>query len=145
MAISWGLVVRTSLLIVWFGLGIAMIVMGAIHKDDCPIMPYMPIFLLINGVIHLVLVVLLLLKSQLQKLCIAAEYICIISSFIWFVAGSSVLFKSINDDEKLYLCYPNLYTFAFAILVVDSLIYFGGFLLWYFYFRIRRYFYESLE
>ncbi|XP_073514552.1 transmembrane protein 272-like [Phyllobates terribilis] len=144
MAFSCGLFAEISLLIVWFGLGIAMIVMGAIHKDDCLIRPYMPIFLLINGVVHLVSAVLLLLRSQLEKLFMASEYFIIMISFIWFVAGSSFLFKSINDDEDLYVCYPNLYSFAFGVMIVDYLIYIGLLLRSSCSFNIRQYFYERL-
>ncbi|XP_069594686.1 transmembrane protein 272-like [Ranitomeya imitator] len=145
MALSCELVAQTSVLIVWFGLGVAMIVMGAIHKDDCPSRPYMPIFLLINGVVHLVSVILLLLRSQLEKCCMPLEYFIIMISFGWFVAGSSFVFKTINEDEELVLCYPNLYSFALAMLIVEYLFYIGGLLSWYCCFKYRQYFYERLR
>lgn len=119
-----------------------MIVMGAIYKDDCPSEPYIPIYHLVNGVIHCVSVLLLLLRSQLEKVCIGPDYFIIMFSFIWFVAGSSYVFKNLNEEEH---CDLNFLNFTLGILIVDYVIYGVGFMIWWFGFRIRAFFYERLE
>ncbi|XP_066439814.1 uncharacterized protein [Eleutherodactylus coqui] len=87
MELSRSLCIQIVTSTIWLGLGIALIVMGAIYKDDCPIQPYIPIFLLVTGVIHLMAVLIHFLKCVLETCGMVLQGIIGMFGFAWFVVG----------------------------------------------------------
>ncbi|XP_073461287.1 transmembrane protein 272-like [Aquarana catesbeiana] len=104
-------------LIIWIGLSIAMIVMGVINKDKCPIQPYIPIFLLVTGATHLAAVALLLVRSIFETCSMILEGLIGTFSFAWFITGSVWVFKVYKEYEGQ--CDKDLYLFAFGILLLE--------------------------
>ncbi|XP_063801208.1 transmembrane protein 272-like isoform X2 [Pseudophryne corroboree] len=109
-------------LTVWIGLSIAMIVMGAIYKNDCPIQPYIPIFLLVTGITHLVAIFVLFLRIVLETCSLVLEALLGTFSFAWFIAGCVWVFKLYNYYEGF--CNQSLYLFAFGILIFECVMIF---------------------
>ncbi|KAM9302148.1 transmembrane protein 272-like [Gastrophryne carolinensis] len=117
MELSCAIVVQTFSFIVWLGLSTAMIVMGALYKDQCPIQPYIPIFLLVTGASHLAVIAVLFLKFVSEICSMVLEGIIGIFSFAWFIVGSIWVFKVYPEYEGN--CNKELYLFAFGILCVE--------------------------
>ncbi|KAM4017626.1 transmembrane protein 272-like isoform 1-T2 [Anomaloglossus baeobatrachus] len=106
-------------LTVWTGLSIAMIAIGAIYKDDCPVQPYIPIFLLAFGVTHLVVVLILLLRGVLEICSLILEGLIGFFTFAWFITGSIWVFSLYSKDKGPDLCNETLYYFAFGVLIFE--------------------------
>ncbi|KAM4723065.1 transmembrane protein 272-like [Rhinophrynus dorsalis] len=102
---------------IWIGLGIAMIVMGSIYKDHCSIQPYIPIFLLVTGVLHFVTFITTLLRLVCETFTFVLEGVIGIFGFAWFITGSIWVFTVYNNYKGN--CDPNLYLFAFGILIFE--------------------------
>ncbi|KAG9462394.1 hypothetical protein GDO78_014206, partial [Eleutherodactylus coqui] len=107
---------------IWLGLGIALIVMGAIYKDDCPIQPYIPIFLLVTGVIHLMAVLIHFLKCVLETCGMVLQGIIGMFGFAWFVVGNIWVFGLYSQNKGLNICDLNLYNFAFGFLIFEYVV-----------------------
>ncbi|KAE8607755.1 hypothetical protein XENTR_v10011274, partial [Xenopus tropicalis] len=104
-------------LLIWIGVGIAMIVMGTIHKDNCEIQPYIPVFLLVTGAIHLITFFTVLMRLVCETFSSIVEGIIGSFSFGWFITGSVWVFSVYNSYEGH--CDKNLYLFAFVILILE--------------------------
>ncbi|XP_053575942.1 transmembrane protein 272 [Bombina bombina] len=107
-------------LTIWIGIGVAMIVMGALYKNDCPIQPYIPIFLLVSGATHLVTFFIMFLRLVCQTIIMIFESFVGIFSFVWFIVGSVWVFRVYND--YVGQCNPDLYLFAFGILLFEYVV-----------------------
>nr|XP_033507447.1 transmembrane protein 272-like [Epinephelus lanceolatus]XP_033507448.1 transmembrane protein 272-like [Epinephelus lanceolatus] len=68
---------------------IAQIVIGAIYQHDCPRQPYIPIYLLVMGVVSLLLTVLSILPCCANFGNQSKTWSCFVSLFFfcWFIAG----------------------------------------------------------
>ncbi|XP_075044815.1 transmembrane protein 272-like [Mixophyes fleayi] len=106
--------------IIWIGLSIALIVMGAIYKNDCPIQPYIPTFLLVTGITQLATVAIIFLRLVLETCSLVLEFLLGLFSFAWFITGCVWVFKVYNQYEGF--CDRNLYLFAFGILIFECVI-----------------------
>ncbi|XP_073410784.1 transmembrane protein 272-like [Dendrobates tinctorius] len=106
-------------LTVWIGLAIASIVIGAIYKNDCPIQPLIPIFLLASGVIHLVAVLLLFIRGMLGVCSLILEGLIGMFTFAWFITGSIWVFSLYSKDKGQDVCNETLYYFAFGFLIFE--------------------------
>lgn len=109
---------------------IAMICMGVIHMDACPMEQWVPVWMLGAGIAGLVTIVvsvgLHLGQSNDNKGCTfccgALLVIAMLFSFGWNIAGSVWVFKkwsnwdNVKDTDKG--CYNDLYLFAFAYLIL---------------------------
>lgn len=65
---------------------------GAVNLNDCPLQPYIPIYLIVSGVFSLLLVILAALpctqgSNQLSCLCTAWNSLTTFFLFCWFIAG----------------------------------------------------------
>ncbi|XP_072279116.1 transmembrane protein 272-like [Pyxicephalus adspersus] len=129
--------------IILTGLSIAEIVMGAIHKDQCPIQFYIPDFLIVTGVINLVALALLFIRSVFEILCLALERSIGLISFGWFITGSVWVFSVYNEYEGH--CNKDLYLFAFGILLFHYVLIGIILLCSCFCCSPRAYFYERFE
>ncbi|XP_068116359.1 transmembrane protein 272-like [Hyperolius riggenbachi] len=103
--------------IIWMGLSVAMIVMGAIYQHNCPIQPYIPIFLIVMGATHLLACILLFLRPVLGVCIMVLEGFIGLFSLAWFIAGSVWVFKIYKEYEGF--CQRDLYLFAFSILIIQ--------------------------
>ncbi|XP_056383315.1 transmembrane protein 272-like [Hyla sarda] len=104
---------------IWIGLSIALIVMGAIYKDECPIQPSIPIFLMVTGVTHLVIVSLFFLKCGIDICISILEGLIGLFSFVWFIIGSIWVFSLFHEHKAPEQCDQNLYFFAFGFLIFE--------------------------
>ncbi|XP_069596570.1 transmembrane protein 272-like isoform X2 [Ranitomeya imitator] len=109
-------------LTVWIGLAIASIAIGAIYKDDCPIQPLIPIFLLVSGVTHLVAVLLLFIRGALGVCSLILEGLIGMFTFAWFITGSIWVFSLYSKGKGPDLCNETLYYFAFGFLIFEYVI-----------------------
>ncbi|KAM4617169.1 transmembrane protein 272-like [Discoglossus pictus] len=107
-------------LIFWIGIGVAMIVMGSTHKGDCPVEPYIPIFLLVAGITHLLTFFIVLLRLVCETFIVIFESMVGIFSFVWFITGSVWVFRVYQIYEGQ--CDRDLYLFAFGILLFEYVV-----------------------
>ncbi|CAH2324917.1 Hypothetical predicted protein [Pelobates cultripes] len=102
---------------IWLGISIAMIIMGAIYKDDCAIQPYIPIYLIVGGAAHFLGFSLIFFRLACQTFNIFLEGLTSLLSFVWFISGSVWVFSVYTKYEGQ--CNQHLYLFAFGILLVQ--------------------------
>ncbi|KAG8563563.1 hypothetical protein GDO81_016132 [Engystomops pustulosus] len=119
MDLSCSLCFQIITLTVWVGLSIAMIVIGAVYKDDCPNQAYIPIFLLVTGITHLVLILLYFIRCVFEVCSMVLEGLLGIFSFAWFIAGSVWVFSMYSENKGPTLCNPIVYYFAFGFLIFE--------------------------
>ncbi|XP_048063395.1 transmembrane protein 272-like [Megalobrama amblycephala] len=103
-------------------LPIAEIAIGAIYLHDCPKQPYIPIYLLVSGVITLVLDLLAWLPSiktpAYKKFrcfftCAWSLFVCLFL-FCWFIAGNVWIYSiHLPNYSGTDYCNKTLYLFAF--------------------------------
>merc|ERR1711962_275464 len=108
---------------------IAQICMGVLHKDQCPMEPWIPIFMIVGGAVSLVTIVLTVLltaakNKEMKGLAIGATILLVILglfTFGWYIAGSVWVFSKWSKWDELKKaggCYNDLYLFAFSILII---------------------------
>ncbi|KAM8939266.1 transmembrane protein 272-like [Pelodytes ibericus] len=103
--------------LLWTALSIAMIIIGSMHVDNCPIEPKIPIYLIVAGVFHLLAFALSPLKLVAEKLAYAIEGVLGLFSFCWFIAGSVWVFRVYQKNPRH--CNDMVYKFAFGILIFE--------------------------
>ncbi|XP_056384482.1 transmembrane protein 272-like [Hyla sarda] len=111
---------QISAVIVWIILGIAMIVVGGLYKDDCLIQPNIPIFLLVTGVAHFVISSILLLRILRNLFSVFLDTVILIFMFSWFITGSFWIFYMF--DQKEGKCATHLYLFAYGTMTFEWII-----------------------
>uniref|UniRef100_A0A3Q3ISB3 Uncharacterized protein n=1 Tax=Monopterus albus TaxID=43700 RepID=A0A3Q3ISB3_MONAL len=106
---------------------IAYIVVGAVYLYDCPIQPYIPIYLIVMGVISMVLRMFSLLpctadSSVLYRIC---SHVIHLFRFCWFITGN-VWIYSIYEPNYIQAvnstgtyCNKTLYLFAFWTTILE--------------------------
>merc|ERR1719378_383508 len=108
-----------------------MICMGAFHKGQCPMEPWIPIFMIVGGAVSLVTILLTLLlscaKSAEKGGAIIGLTVLLVLvglfTFGWYIAGSVWVFSKWSDWDVLKKrpdggCYNDLYLFAFSLLII---------------------------
>ncbi|XP_070552887.1 transmembrane protein 272-like [Ptychodera flava] len=125
---------------------IAMIVMGAMHKDECPAEPYIPVYLIVCGAFSIV--------SCLMSMCMCVRrrssqqdgdddedggscglFSCCISClsgligiflFAWFIAGNVWIYRTneptYDDVTSDDYCHKTLYLFSFWLLTTTYIL-----------------------
>uniref|UniRef100_A0A3P9D3Q6 Uncharacterized protein n=1 Tax=Maylandia zebra TaxID=106582 RepID=A0A3P9D3Q6_9CICH len=100
--------------VILFVMHIAQLIMGALNLHDCPREPFIPIYLLVVGVVTLLFSIL-----QCCRNCRSA-WSCLVSLFVfcWFIAGNvwiySVYEPNYNKTASPHMyCDKTLYLFAF--------------------------------
>ncbi|XP_022103107.1 uncharacterized protein LOC110985938 isoform X1 [Acanthaster planci] len=119
----------TVFLAVMLALPIAMIVMGALYKDDCPVEPKIPIYLIVNGSVGIVKSLLDLIvrcgrlnqednnteEQKSTKGDICSHFLgCFL--FAFFIAGNVWVYSNYPPSDIVSdpnYCYGPLYYFAF--------------------------------
>ncbi|XP_057293819.1 uncharacterized protein LOC130622380 [Hydractinia symbiolongicarpus] len=117
--------------VVMSAIPIAMITLGALHYDECPMQPWIPKFMIVSGAVTLAVVLFALCAfgaSQSNKSGLALGFFIIIGIlalflFAWQIAGSVWVFKEWKNwdnvkDSKEHGCHNDTYLFAFAILII---------------------------
>ncbi|XP_065140696.1 transmembrane protein 272-like [Paramisgurnus dabryanus] len=124
-------------------LPIAQVSIGAIHLHDCPVQPYIPIYLLVSGVFALVLGLLSCLPctqepddgthSPLSSLCTTWNSLVSLFLFCWFIAGNIWIYSIYQPNYisgKEQYCDKTLYLFAFwtttLVYIFLGIIFLGG-------------------
>ncbi|XP_072278604.1 transmembrane protein 272-like [Pyxicephalus adspersus] len=97
-----------------------MIIMGGLYKDDCPIQPYIPVFLIVTGVAQIVVSSVLFLRILHQCNSTILDTVVFLLAFGWFIVGSFWVFSMF--DQKDGKCARNLYLFAYAIMTFEWII-----------------------
>ncbi|XP_004079865.1 uncharacterized protein LOC101165594 [Oryzias latipes] len=120
---------------------IAQIALGAVNLNDCPLQPYIPIYLIVSGVFSLLLVILAALpctqgSNQLSCLCTAWNSLTTFFLFCWFIAGNVWIYSiyepnyNKNSNSTELYCDKTVYLFAFwtstLVYILAGLLMFGG-------------------
>lgn len=108
---------------------IAQIVIGALHLNDCPRQPYIPIYLIVAGAFGLVLALLSCLPcaqehkdgtaNPLSQVCMAWNSLTSCFLFCWFIAGNVWIYSiyqpnyNKNTTNVDPYCDKTVYLFAF--------------------------------
>ncbi|XP_053272572.1 transmembrane protein 272 isoform X1 [Pleuronectes platessa] len=108
---------------------IAQIAIGSVYLDDCPVQPYIPIYLIVSGVFGVMLALLTCMpfsqtpedctSSPIKLVCVTWNSLSSCFFFCWFIAGN-VWIYSIYEPEYVknstnldVYCDKTLYLFAF--------------------------------
>ncbi|XP_059140905.1 uncharacterized protein LOC131928791 [Physella acuta] len=96
---------------------IPMIVIGALYKDDCPIEPMIPTYLLLTGSLGLLTSLLSLVQGEGKRMS-TVDVLLHLSQLFSLIAGSIIVYRVYDDvtydsaNSKEY-CHKILYLFAF--------------------------------
>ncbi|XP_073410786.1 uncharacterized protein [Dendrobates tinctorius] len=124
---------RAETITYWTVMSISMIAMGAVYKDNCPLQPFIPIYLMVSGVTMLVAVLLYFLE------------------FMWNIysrvlGGSVWVFGVVSEYEDPAQCNDAVYYFTFAMVIAQYLLIAVVLVLFFcFGFSPRSYMYERIE
>ncbi|XP_069824253.1 transmembrane protein 272-like [Dendropsophus ebraccatus] len=136
MASSCETYFKIQFLIVWIALGIGMIVVGSMFINECTSKPFMPVYVLINGIMHLMPFLVLLVLHWLWR--DFSDVWALTLNIPWFLVGSYYAFRNDDDDDvPLYFCNPKLYNFTLGIMITDCVIYIAAIVIWHYGSRIR--------
>jgi hypothetical protein len=103
-------------ILVGIALPIAMIVIGAIHLNDCPRQRFIPIYLIVFGCTLIVMSIFCILylcfvsKRWLVIISITVGIILALFNVAWLIAGSVWVFGSQNYDPHTTICAYNVTT-----------------------------------
>ncbi|XP_044126834.1 transmembrane protein 272-like [Bufo gargarizans] len=103
-------------LIIWFGVNIAMAVLGVIHIDNCPNQPYVPIYMIVAGITDALICLLYPLKLFFRKVVIAVEYVLFTFSACWLIPGGIWIFGMHKES-----CHTTVYLFTFAMVIIKCI------------------------
>ncbi|KAJ1106236.1 hypothetical protein NDU88_003639 [Pleurodeles waltl] len=102
---------------VWIGLSIAEIVIGSVYLDECPRQRYIPIYLIVNGVVMIVMTLLSIVDGIRPNICIHVLLSLLgIFWFCWLIAGSVWTFRIYPNYDN---CNRTVYLFAFSVLIIQ--------------------------
>ncbi|XP_029696696.1 uncharacterized protein isoform X3 [Takifugu rubripes] len=123
---------------------VAQIAIGAVHLNNCPREPHIPIYLIVSGVFTLALALLSCLPcsrqandeptNPLSRVCTAWNSLTTLFLFCWFVAGNVWIYSIYepNYDKTAAdpYCNRTLYLFAFwtttLVYILLGLFFVGG-------------------
>ncbi|XP_070552905.1 transmembrane protein 272-like [Ptychodera flava] len=116
---------------------IAMIVIGAIYKDQCPAQPNIPIFLIVGGTVTIVSFFLMIYTGHKRRRGMKKDYdrakcwCGLIGAFlvVWFIAGNVWIYgtrykPSYTEPNPFIYCHKGLYLFSFHLLNVTYILIF---------------------
>ncbi|XP_053305755.1 uncharacterized protein LOC128468002 [Spea bombifrons] len=107
---------RVFYYIAWILLSIVMTVFGALFINFCPIQPNVPIFLIVAGVVHFMIIILQPLKrSWFETPSFILQSVLVLFYFCWLIAGCVWVFSIANIYQGY--CDEYLYKFAFRLLI----------------------------
>ncbi|XP_049923218.1 transmembrane protein 272-like [Epinephelus moara] len=99
----------------------AQLVVGAVYQHDCPRQPYIPIYLLVMGIVSLLLTVLSILPCCASFGNQSKTWSCLVFLFFlcWFIAGNVWIYSIYEPNYNKTIssldtyCNKTLYLFAF--------------------------------
>lgn len=109
---------------------IAMLWLGAARWNECPMEPWVPIFMVVTGALGVITIILSMCTYGLSqkehhkavKVLGIVIALCTLFSFAWNIAGSVWVFKKWNNWDSVKNtdqgCYKDMYLFAFAYLII---------------------------
>lgn len=119
-------------------------VLGVQYKDDCPVEPFIPIYLIVAGSCGLLKAIILSCEKlnstesekdnefatneHLSNTSKIMDGVLNIFMFTWFIAGNIWVYSNYKPNEKPPLhdpsnyCHPTLYWFAFWVVTVSYVI-----------------------
>ncbi|XP_053545215.1 transmembrane protein 272 [Bombina bombina] len=103
--------------VIWFGISIAMIVMGAVYKDDCPNQPYIPMYLIVAGVTRVLIFGLTPMKFFYKKVTYIIQNALGLFAIGWLITGCIWVFPIFNAFTNN--CGIAVYLFTFSILIIE--------------------------
>ncbi|XP_073410785.1 transmembrane protein 272-like isoform X1 [Dendrobates tinctorius] len=137
---------RAETITYWTVMSISMIAMGAVYKDNCPLQPFIPIYLMVSGVTMLVAVLLYFLEFMWNIYSRVLGGIILTFSLVWLIAGSVWVFGVVSEYEDPAQCNDAVYYFTFAMVIAQYLLIAVVLVLFFcFGFSPRSYMYERIE
>ncbi|XP_065668502.1 transmembrane protein 272 isoform X2 [Hydra vulgaris] len=137
----------TLSLMLLLALPLSMIVIGTLYKDDCPIEPFIPIYLIVGGSFGIIKTIVIIIQRILygedsfskdavsdelpEKTPIAwmlIDSVLNLFLFTWFVAGNIWVYSKYKPyfvpppHEPMNYCNKNLYMFSFWIITFSYII-----------------------
>ncbi|XP_068115722.1 transmembrane protein 272-like [Hyperolius riggenbachi] len=101
----------------WTAIGVAFIVVGAIHLHDCPVERYIPIYMIVAGAFYFSYWVYLPLECFFPMVRRILMLLTGLFMFAWFIAGSVWVFRVYDISERA--CHKGMYLFVFSILIIQ--------------------------
>lgn len=116
------------LLALFSALPVAEIVIGAVYMDDCPVAKYIPIYLVVMGVVCLVRIMSLVCQNMQNRhqesdnqrptqTTSGLDQILNIFLLVWFILGNRWVYGAnsvwVSDADSSNYCHPTLYYFAY--------------------------------
>ncbi|KAM4017414.1 uncharacterized protein ACNLHF_007040 [Anomaloglossus baeobatrachus] len=111
----------SALPIVWFGLSIASLVLGVIHKDDCPYQPYVPIYMMVSGIVEAVACLIIPLKLFYEKVHTGIQFVLFTFNVCWLIPGGIWIFH-MYEVYKVD-CDNTVYFFTFSVVIIKCVIF----------------------
>ncbi|CAF2151985.1 unnamed protein product [Rotaria magnacalcarata] len=93
-------------LLIFLGIPLLQIIIGILYKNECPVNPLIPVYLVFTGVAALTLLSTVILGVTVKKLSFLL-YLSILLTLLmfgWFITGNVWIFKS---QGKVQFYYPN--------------------------------------
>ncbi|XP_029183011.1 transmembrane protein 272-like isoform X3 [Acropora muricata] len=132
-----GCTIALSLLM---ALPIAMVIMGAKYKDDCPVEPFIPIYLIVGGSFGMLKTIIVLCQRARtheddadidEDQSMSTKFIDGVLNlflFTWFIAGNIWVYSKYKPNpiplpsDPLNYCNPTLYMFAFWVITASYIL-----------------------
>ncbi|XP_078518442.1 uncharacterized protein LOC144783232 [Lissotriton helveticus] len=106
--------------LVWIALSIAEIVIGSVYLQQCPAQRFIPIYLIVNGVIVIVMSLLSIVAGlRPNKLVYGILALLSLFWFAWLITGSVWTFPLYPNFTN---CNRTVYLFTFSILIIQWII-----------------------
>lgn len=109
-------------IILWM-ISIAALGLGVMHLKDCPLQPYIPIYLVVIGVSSMASLLMTYIKytimeeNVLHSLCSICVFLIHFFNICWFISGNvwvySVHAPNYNQTSGKEYCQKTIYNFAF--------------------------------
>lgn len=114
---NWKMLLQIAFFFIWTAIGVAFIVVGAIHKNDCPVQGYIPIFMIVAGAFSFAYWIILPLRCFCPMLGNILAILVGLFVFAWFIAGSVWVFGVYRPSNAQ--CHTGMYLFVFSILIIQ--------------------------
>ncbi|XP_069063953.1 transmembrane protein 272-like [Pleurodeles waltl] len=106
--------------LVWIALAIAEIVIGSVYLNSCVNQPYIPIYLIVNGVTVILISILSMVSAfRPNKFVLSLLTLLSLFWFAWLITGSVWTFPLYPDFSP---CNRVVYLFTFSILIIQWII-----------------------
>ncbi|XP_071786962.1 transmembrane protein 272-like [Asterias amurensis] len=129
-------VLFTVLMAVVLAVPIAMVIVGAIHVNDCPVQSLIPVFLIVSGTIYIIKTLLDLcvrVKKQREGQdadfsfnahnSVSRVFACVL--LVFFILGNVWVYGNFKPDEdptSPSYCHPSVYYFSFWLLTLTYIV-----------------------